>query len=134
MLWECLCLFFVSFLFSAILLRPLIKLLRKRHLGQCILEIGPAWHKSKEGTPTMGGSVFLLTVPLFSIIGSYLLEGMLSKSLLFVLLFAVANGFIGLLDDSTKFMKHQNQGETIFTISVCRCVFLSASSLRRESL
>lgn len=110
MLWKCVCLFFISFLFSALLLRPLIALLQKKHLGQCILEIGPAWHKPKEGTPTMGGSVFLLTVPLFSILGCFLMEGMLSKTLLFILLFALANGLIGLLDDGTKFKNHQNQG------------------------
>jgi len=93
-----------------LLLRPLIALLQKRRLGQCILKIGPAWHKPKEGTPTMGGSVFLLTVPLFAIVGTVLLTGALSPTLLFVLLFALANGFIGLLDDATKFKNHKNQG------------------------
>ncbi len=58
----------------------------------------------------MGGSVFLLTVPLFSVVGAILLEGTLSQTLLFVLLFAMSNGFIGLLDDATKFKNHQNQG------------------------
>ena len=110
MLWKCLCLFFISFLFAALLLRPLIALLQKRHLGQRILEIGPSWHKSKEGTPTMGGSVFLLTVPMFSVVGCLFLEGALSSTLLFLLLFSLANGLIGLLDDRTKFKKHQNQG------------------------
>lgn len=37
----------------------LIPYLKKLHFGQTILEIGPAWHKSKEGTPTMGGFMFL---------------------------------------------------------------------------
>ena len=58
----------------------------------------------------MGGSVFLFTVPLFAIVGCFLLEGRFSETLFFVLLFALANGLIGLLDDSTKFKKHQNQG------------------------
>lgn len=37
----------------------LIPYLKKLHFGQTILEIGPAWHKSKEGTPTMGGFMFI---------------------------------------------------------------------------
>ena len=109
-LWACVCIFFLSFLFTALLLRPLIAILKRHHMGQSILEIGPAWHKSKEGTPTMGGSVFLLTVPLFSLLGSYLLDGKLSSTLIFVLLFSLANGFIGLLDDRTKLKNKQNQG------------------------
>ena len=32
-----------------------IPALRKLKFGQTILDIGPAWHKSKNGTPTMGG-------------------------------------------------------------------------------
>ena len=109
-LWACLCIFFITFLFTALLLRPLIAILKRRHMGQPILEIGPAWHKPKEGTPTMGGSVFLLSVPLFSLVGAFLLEGELSSSMIFVLLFAISNGFIGLLDDSTKLKNNKNQG------------------------
>ena len=37
----------------------LIPILRSHKAGQRILDIGPRWHKSKEGTPTMGGLSFL---------------------------------------------------------------------------
>ena len=38
----------------------LIPALRALHAGQSIKEIGPNWHKNKEGTPTMGGIMFMI--------------------------------------------------------------------------
>ena len=38
----------------------LIPYLRKVKAGQTILDIGPNWHKSKQGTPTMGGFMFVV--------------------------------------------------------------------------
>lgn len=49
-----------GFLVSALAGRWLIPWLHKLHFGQTIREIGPAWHKQKQGTPTMGGMLFLL--------------------------------------------------------------------------
>lgn len=40
----------------------LIPLLRKVKYGQTILDIGPIWHKNKQGTPTMGGFLFIAGV------------------------------------------------------------------------
>ena len=37
-----------------------IPYLRKLKFGQTILEEGPNWHKSKQGTPTMGGILFAI--------------------------------------------------------------------------
>ena len=39
-----------------------VPFLHKLHYGQTIKEIGPTWHKNKQGTPTMGGLVFLTAV------------------------------------------------------------------------
>ena len=36
--------------------------LRKLKFGQTILEEGPKWHKSKQGTPTMGGVMFIIGI------------------------------------------------------------------------
>ena len=38
---------------------PLIPFLRRMKFGQTILDIGPAWHKKKQDTPTMGGIMFV---------------------------------------------------------------------------
>ena len=45
----------VSFAVTAAMGIPLIPYLKKLKYGQTILDEGPNWHKSKEGTPTMGG-------------------------------------------------------------------------------
>ena len=45
----------ISFVISASLGIVLIPFLHKIHFGQTILDIGPAWHKKKQGTPIMGG-------------------------------------------------------------------------------
>ena len=50
----------ISFLIAFLLGFVLIPWLRKLHFGQTILEIGPAWHKSKQGTPTVGGLIFII--------------------------------------------------------------------------
>ena len=50
----------VAFGISAALGRLLIPYLHKLKFGQTILDIGPQWHKNKQGTPTMGGIMFII--------------------------------------------------------------------------
>lgn len=33
--------------------------LHRLKFGQTIRDVGPAWHKNKQGTPTMGGILFI---------------------------------------------------------------------------
>ena len=40
----------------------LLPMLRRLHFGQTILEIGPKWHQGKQGTPTMGGLMFIIGI------------------------------------------------------------------------
>ena len=49
-----------AFVISALVGWVLIPILRALHAGQSIKEIGPNWHKNKEGTPTMGGIMFIV--------------------------------------------------------------------------
>ncbi len=103
-----------SLVITALILRFLIPVLKSKKMGQKILDIGPRWHKSKEGTPTMGGlsfiAAFVLTVSallIFASLGGVLpgLEGAVITAL-----FAVGNGLIGVIDDRTKFSKGKNEG------------------------
>ena len=104
------------FLFTVLSLRVLIPKLRSMKMGQKILDIGPRWHKSKEGTPTMGGRGFAIPVVAVSIFAIlYIrLSGKSSSalSLILTLLLAVGNCVIGIIDDLTKFKKKQNEGLT----------------------
>ena len=49
----------LTLVLTALNLRHLIPVLKSKKMGQKILDIGPRWHKSKEGTPTMGGLSFI---------------------------------------------------------------------------
>ena len=54
----------LSFGVTALLGRWLIPELHKLKFGQTIREVGPKWHKNKQGTPTMGGIMFILGIAL----------------------------------------------------------------------
>lgn len=104
----------VVFILTVIALRILIPKLKSIKMGQKILDIGPRWHKSKEGTPTMGGLSFIgsslivgAAVLAFALVTDADLEW---NKLLICLGFAFLNGVIGFLDDYTKFFKKQNKG------------------------
>ena len=49
----------ISFIVALVLGKILIPWLHKLKFGQTILEDGPTWHQSKQGTPTMGGILFI---------------------------------------------------------------------------
>ena len=54
--------FIVAFGVGAIAGQILIPLLRRLKAGQAIREDGPTWHMAKQGTPTMGGLMFILAI------------------------------------------------------------------------
>ena len=60
-----------AFLITSVTGIWLLPILHKLHFGQTILDIGPAWHKSKQGTPTMGGLMFILGITL-AVLAGYL--------------------------------------------------------------
>lgn len=94
----------------------LIPVLRSHKAGQRILEIGPRWHKAKEGTPTMGGIGFILAALIgasaFFILRAVRGTAMTEVPLALTLAFAVGNGAIGFVDDYCKLVKKQNEGLT----------------------
>ncbi|WP_101697611.1 phospho-N-acetylmuramoyl-pentapeptide-transferase [Clostridium minihomine] len=102
----------------------LIPFLRKLHFGQTILEDGPKWHKKKQGTPTMGGIMFILgiTVAILVFVPVYyfrngtantLLEPFTMKARIYGgLVMALAFGAIGFFDDYIKVVKKRNLGLT----------------------
>lgn len=104
----------LTFVISVILGRIFIPILKSIKMGQKILDIGPRWHKSKEGTPTMGGLFFIgafavsmLAFGIHTSIGEGTL-GVLGVNCLFVFLCALT----GFIDDYVKFFKKQNEGLT----------------------
>ncbi len=109
----------LAFGITALLGKWLIPFLHKLHFGQTIREIGPSWHKGKQGTPTMGGLMFIIgitvavcaCVPVFYSMG--ISETLLMKVKLFAGLgMALAFGAIGFMDDYIGVVKKRNLGLT----------------------
>lgn len=99
----------ISFLISVVAAPIFIPWLHKLKFGQQILEDGPVWHKNKQGTPTMGGMIFILAIMITSIVA------MLVKfDIHYLMLFLISLGFgvIGFIDDYIKVVKKRNLGLT----------------------
>ena len=96
-----------TFVLTVVLARIFIPVLKSVKMGQKILDIGPRWHKSKEGTPTMGG-LFFIAASLVPVLCTCIWK---RDYLLFIhYLFVLFNGMIGFVDDYVKFFKKQNKG------------------------
>jgi len=118
----------IAFGITAALGFVVIPYLRKLKFGQTILEIGPSWHKSKQGTPNMGGIMFIIGIILSFVITAIIfhftggsLEGTYSnpvnesaKSDLVLLVaglcLALGCGIVGFLDDYIKIKLKRNEG------------------------
>ncbi|MCH5321502.1 MAG: phospho-N-acetylmuramoyl-pentapeptide-transferase [Eubacterium sp.] len=116
----------IAFGITAALGFVIIPWLRKLKFGQTILEIGPSWHKSKQGTPNMGGLMFIIGIILsfaatcltvhftggsieseFSILAIGRPELVL---LLAGLCLALGFGIVGFADDFIKIKLKRNEG------------------------
>ena len=109
MLIEFICVAVATFLLSVLIERFMIPVLKSRKVGQKILEIGPRWHMSKEGTPTMGGICFILAMLVVSAV-ALIVNGEDALPFVFAMGLGLANALIGFVDDYTKLMKKQNEG------------------------
>lgn len=133
-----------AFAVTALLGFVMIPWLRKLKFGQTILDIGPKWHMTKQGTPTMGGLMFIigtLSAILLTVITDKLMGGDIVASGSLIpqemytklwggMLMALAFGFIGFVDDYIKAVKHRNLGLTIkqktaMQLAVCVTYLLS---------
>ena len=102
----------VAFVISAVIGKFLVPALRRWKAGQSIKEDGPTWHMSKQGTPTMGGRMFILATIIVVLVvnGPAILSG--DWTSVIVLVFALVFGAIGFLDDYAKIKKKENTGLT----------------------
>ena len=102
----------VAFVISAVIGKSLVPALRRWKAGQSIKEDGPTWHMSKQGTPTMGGLMFILATIIVVLVvnGPAILSG--DWTSVIVLVFALVFGAIGFLDDYAKIKKKENTGLT----------------------
>ena len=122
----------ITLLLTILITKRLIPVLLSKKIGQKILDIGPRWHKSKEGTPTMGGLGFVLAICIAFIVILTAFYSQIEKkethAIINIFLFGMVNGIIGLIDDIAKFRKKKNEGLTpkgkLILQSISAIVFL----------
>lgn len=126
--------FFVAFGLGYVV----IPFLHKLSFGQTILDIGPKWHKDKQGTPIMGGIMFIIsTLFAFGVIalidhflgGKIIVMNDIVSSSMKVKIFggivmALGFAFIGFLDDYIKAVKKRNMGLSIKQKSVLQVLVM----------
>ena len=96
-----------SFAISAAAGPMVIPVLRKLKVGQTVRDDGPQTHLKKNGTPTMGGLIFLLSVVVTSLF--YVKDYPKIIPILFV---TVGFGIVGFLDDYIKVVLRRSEGLT----------------------
>lgn len=110
---------FLAFCITGLLGKWMVPFLHKINFGQTIREVGPKWHQKKNGTPTMGGFMFIfgiavtivVCVPMYySVTNQNSLEMMMRTKIFGGLLMAVGFGMIGFFDDYIKVVKKRNLG------------------------
>ena len=129
---------FTAVIVSFVLGFLVIPWLRKLKFGQTILDIGPIWHKKdKQGTPTMGGIMFMIGTVAAVTVGVILLiyNGLIGTDelaqkdmtgIITVTAGAFFFGFIGFLDDFIKVKKKQNEGLTPMQKIVLQVLVIAA--------
>jgi len=100
----------VALLLVLILGGPAIGVLKRIGAGQRVRDDGPQRHLQKEGTPTMGGILFVAAAVLASLAGERVLGGHVSAGMAVLLAATVAFGVIGFADDWMKIKRGRSLG------------------------
>ena len=104
--------FGVGFVLVLIAMPRVIPFLHKMKFGQVEREEGLASHKVKNGTPTMGGIVFVLAAILGTAISTLVfdIKNIFNPELILTTIVLVGYSLIGLIDDALIIVKHSNKG------------------------
>lgn len=102
--------FCISVVVSLVVGIVLIPELRRKKAGQMIREDGPTWHNVKQGTPTLGGLIFISGIVVACLTAGFgqMLDGRFGH--ITVITLALTFGAIGMFDDYVKLSRKQNLG------------------------
>ena len=92
----------ISFIFGPFVVRKLINL----QIGESIRDHGPSSHKNKQGTPTMGGVIIILS----TIIPTILLADLNNLFIQIICASMIWMGLVGFYDDYLKVVKKRKDG------------------------
>lgn len=104
----------ISFITAVVLGIIIIPILRKLKVGQIERDDGPQSHLKKQGTPTMGGIIMIITM-LLVVTGTYIFlsangQSEIANKLLPILLLTIGFGLIGFIDDFKKLVLKNTEG------------------------
>lgn len=100
-----------SFLFTTILGKLTIPVLKRLKVGQSEREDGPRSHLKKQGTPTMGGIMMMIAILVFTVIVCLLHpEKEFRKPILMIAIASLGFGIVGFIDDFKKVVLHNTEG------------------------
>ncbi len=104
----------ISFAVAVVLALIIIPILKKVKVGQIEREDGPQSHLKKQGTPTMGGIIFMLSIGICTV-GSYIYlkqagNSDIAHNLIPMLCLTVGFGIVGFIDDFKKLVLHNTKG------------------------
>lgn len=99
----------ISFSITVITMPICIGYFRIHNEGQTIRDEGPRWHIKKNGTPTMGGIIFLISTILVSFLTCFILHK-INSNFFMIIFIMIVYGIVGFLDDSIKILHKQNLG------------------------
>ena len=104
----------VTFVISVICGLITIPILKKLKVGQIERDDGPASHLKKQGTPTMGGIIMIISI-IIAVTGAYIFlrytgNEELGNKLLPLLLITIGYGMVGFIDDFKKLVFKNTEG------------------------
>ncbi|MCI8444049.1 MAG: phospho-N-acetylmuramoyl-pentapeptide-transferase [Clostridia bacterium] len=104
----------ISFITAVVLGMMIIPILKKLKVGQIERDDGPQSHLKKQGTPTMGGMIMIITM-LLIVTGTYVFlifnnQSEIAHKLLPILLLTIGFGLIGFVDDFKKLVLRNTKG------------------------
>ena len=104
----------ISFIIAIILGFIIIPILKKLKVGQIERDDGPKSHLKKQGTPTMGGIIMIVTM-IVVITGMYIYliatgQNEVANKILPLLLVSIGMGLIGFIDDFKKLVLKNTKG------------------------
>ena len=124
-----------SFILTVILALIIIPILKKIKIGQIERDDGPQSHLKKQGTPTMGGIIFMISIILcVTAVYGYLNttnQQEIAQNLLPMLCLTIGFGIIGFIDDfkklvlkNTKGLKPKHKMFGLLLISIAYTLFI----------
>lgn len=106
-IFKLLTMLLVSMLISIAIGKYIIKILVKAKIGQSIRDDGPKAHLLKQGTPTMGGIIFIIS----TLIALFIFKGYSHENIL-IIVSMLGFGLVGFVDDFFKLVMKRSLGLT----------------------